>query len=210
MHSLTAGQVSCPTATKEVRCSTCIVPMCLTLSTHTIPCGCPSTLPTSTISHACSAPCVGGCGVEHHSVLANCSATRTASITTSRVTKSGCPTITSTVLPSGCTLIGPPGQSFCSQPACVTATSVTVPCSCVPELPVKTTTVTGECTCRSGCLQTTNLLYLPCPHSPPPTLSTSVTTAQTTTATSEQPSGCHPHPTRPVTPKPHPPHTRDE
>ncbi|KAH9437596.1 hypothetical protein MCOR02_001251 [Pyricularia oryzae] len=52
-------QTGCPTATTTgVRCSTCIVPACLHISTITQSCGCPTPVPTQTLDW----PCEGGCG----------------------------------------------------------------------------------------------------------------------------------------------------
>lgn len=76
-----------------------------------------------------------------------------------------CPTIYSTVTPAGCTIDSP-----CVRLQCLEIKSVTVPCSCTGtlDLPAPTETVTGACACPTGCFTTSQLFYLPCAASPPP------------------------------------------
>ncbi|TPX11347.1 uncharacterized protein E0L32_001165 [Thyridium curvatum] len=164
---------ACPTITSHSRCSTCMVPQCLALSTMSLPCGCPDPPATTTVHHDCAGPepcSPGGCGGTQWSVIP-------AAATCGGAGGPACPTITSTVTPDGCTPTLP-GQSFCAEPACAMIESVTLPCSCVGvnDPPVPTTTVTGPCTCRSGCATFTSVQYLPCPASmPAPTTTPSCT-----------------------------------
>ncbi|KAJ4328922.1 hypothetical protein N0V84_000711 [Fusarium piperis] len=58
---------ACPTVTSVLgRCSTCVMPMCMALSTIKSECGCPLTAATVTTSYACDGKCPGGCaGTEY-------------------------------------------------------------------------------------------------------------------------------------------------
>ncbi|KAK3939642.1 hypothetical protein QBC46DRAFT_315499 [Diplogelasinospora grovesii] len=171
----TAQSVTCPTITRNIHCSTCAVAMCIPLSTLSVPCGCQaSPVPSTVISHPCSLGCAGGgCVSTAYATVAespckttSISAPSTLSTTTtpSISTTTGCPTITTTARPAGCTPTNAAGSDFCAEPACIVLTTVTVPCSCVSELPVKTKTITA-CTCRTTCMTTTQLGYIPCPTS---------------------------------------------
>ncbi|KAH7129422.1 hypothetical protein B0J13DRAFT_138029 [Dactylonectria estremocensis] len=57
----------CPTVTSVLgHCSTCVMPMCMAISTIKSVCGCPEAVPTETTSYACGGRCVGGCaGTEY-------------------------------------------------------------------------------------------------------------------------------------------------
>ncbi|KAM5341834.1 hypothetical protein ACJ41O_014865 [Fusarium nematophilum] len=58
---------ACPTVTEvKGRCSTCVMPMCMAISTIKSECGCPAAVPTVTTSYACGGKCPGGCaGTEY-------------------------------------------------------------------------------------------------------------------------------------------------
>lgn len=56
----------CPTITATgVRCSTCVYPQCIVLSTVTVPCDCPTAVPTVYVNYPCGGPCAGGCGTSY-------------------------------------------------------------------------------------------------------------------------------------------------
>ncbi|KAF6828321.1 hypothetical protein CPLU01_08596 [Colletotrichum plurivorum] len=59
LPSLTINPVICPTETLTLDvCATCAVPQCITVSTLTRPCGCPTPGPTTFLEF----PCRGTCG----------------------------------------------------------------------------------------------------------------------------------------------------
>ncbi|OIW26316.1 hypothetical protein CONLIGDRAFT_469177 [Coniochaeta ligniaria NRRL 30616] len=156
-----AQEVSCPTITTHSICSTCPVNACLRLSTLAIPCGCSTAVPTSTISHACSDTCwAPECAGTSYAFT-----TEACQPTSVPPTAPSCPTVTTSIRPSGCVPPPPPGASFCAEPACLELKTMTWPCSCVGQT-VPTATAT-DCACRTGCGTTTQVLYLPCPTSVP-------------------------------------------
>ncbi|KAF4459874.1 gelatinase b [Fusarium albosuccineum] len=67
VYATTYGQPTitkkpCPTVTSvQGRCSTCMVPMCMAISTISSQCGCPKKPATVTTSYACNGKCPGGC-----------------------------------------------------------------------------------------------------------------------------------------------------
>ncbi|KAF4446185.1 gelatinase b [Fusarium austroafricanum] len=66
---------ACPTVTKtSTICSTCIRPMCITLSTVSSVCGCPDKAATTTVGFPCGKKCPGGCGTGYvpPTVTPNC------------------------------------------------------------------------------------------------------------------------------------------
>ncbi|KAJ3468149.1 hypothetical protein MRS44_002214 [Fusarium solani] len=66
-HPTITKKPACPTVTSVLgRCSTCVMPMCMALSTIKSECGCPFTAATVTTSYACDGKCPGGCaGTEY-------------------------------------------------------------------------------------------------------------------------------------------------
>lgn len=162
-HKSLTLATTCPTITTNLPCSTCPMNKCLKISTVTVPCGCTSAIPTSTITHPCSSTScwMADCGGTIYStVKAPCPATTPSPTATSTAE---CPTVTSSSRPSDCT-------KTCTELACAALKTITWPCSCVGRQ-VETATVTG-CECRTGCATFTQVLYLPCPATPPPGLTT--------------------------------------
>ncbi|KAK7423823.1 hypothetical protein QQZ08_008866 [Neonectria magnoliae] len=66
-YGVTTTTTPCPTVTSVLgHCSTCVMPMCMAVSTIRSVCGCPADVPTLTTSYACGTRCVGGCaGTEY-------------------------------------------------------------------------------------------------------------------------------------------------
>ncbi|KAH8647983.1 hypothetical protein BX600DRAFT_476121 [Xylariales sp. PMI_506] len=82
----------------------------------------------------------------------------------SRVTaQRSCPTITEYINQTPCFPTSSPTPTTpCAVPDCILAEVVTVPCSCVDDLPLKTSTVATPC-CRTSCETTTEVVFIPCP-----------------------------------------------
>jgi hypothetical protein len=98
----------CPTVTSTVsRCSTCKVPKCLRLSTLSLDCHCPASIPTVYKSFPCSGECPGGCAGTSYIYETQTSAyltTPTASPSASPTAEGECvPTVTISAYPTtGC------------------------------------------------------------------------------------------------------------
>ncbi|KAF7562926.1 hypothetical protein G7046_g1183 [Stylonectria norvegica] len=79
---------ACPTVTSvKGFCSTCVLPMCMALSTISSECGCPAAVSTVYTSYGCAGGCVGGCaGTEYifDTATPNCEDSKTTSTTSTR------------------------------------------------------------------------------------------------------------------------------
>jgi hypothetical protein len=79
-----------------------------------------------------------------------------------------CATITETS-GSGC----PPVTGYCARPACIEVKTVTLECGCAGIY----STTACETECGHGCGTTYETAYLPCPVSPPSSVSVTITTS---------------------------------
>ncbi|KAK3681593.1 hypothetical protein B0T22DRAFT_472516 [Podospora appendiculata] len=145
----------CPTVTSTTaRCSTCIRPACILLSTISNPCDCSKAVPTVFKSYGCGTTCPGGCDTGY--VYATSTSSCPSPPTTTPTVAITSPAVSS--LPDSCTFR--PTQTFysssgcsltCNTGFCVVDAPVTVSCGC-SRAPVEPTTVT-VCPTKTPCYQ---------------------------------------------------------
>lgn len=146
----TSNQVKthCPTFTSTGSiCSSCIVPMCLMLTTVSNPCDCPTPVPTVTVDYPCGTPCKFGCQTSYiyATSTSTCPKSTTASEAGPTITKCVATVTVDTHPSSGCTY-------SCSSAFCIIDKFVTAPCGCT-SVGVFTETNMLPCPTTTGCVE---------------------------------------------------------
>ncbi|KAH6675025.1 hypothetical protein B0J14DRAFT_588743 [Halenospora varia] len=179
---------SCPPTTPLA----CPQPACAFLSTIPVPCGCPETVASTTTYAPCTTTCHGACQTFYKTDLL-CSTYPTNKPTTyptttaiptppTLVTFTPPTTVHTITVPTKCQTItrsegaGCPTLSCVKYPSCVVTSTVVNPCGCSSIAEV----TSCKTTCGTDCRTSYEKLYLPCPFSPPPTVTPTIGSAKVT------------------------------